>query len=179
MDQSSTLSVITQYVPAEYLVYVVISVVALVIFLLVMLFMYKLRMGRGSAADISLSFDDVSRLKEKGLLTEEEMKRVRAAMARRLAEQLKPRQTTAKPEALLYDPEVMALEEKARAKQAQMSDPATPSPQPSGSQAAPADSPAKAQLPSDIEALVQQGLITPEELATIRKRAAERGRPDA
>lgn len=177
VGQSSTISIITQYVPVEYLIYVVFSVIALVIFLFVMLVMYKFRSGRGSSAEVGLAFDDISRLKEKGLLTEEELKKVRAAMARRLTDQLKTKATAAKPETLLFDPEVMALEEKARAKeQARANTPpldATQAPLPP---AAPQQAQPEVPLPPDIEALVAKGLITQEELEAIRRRAAARGR---
>jgi hypothetical protein len=177
VGQSSAISIITQYVPVEYLVYVVFSVVALIIFLFVMLVMYKLRSGRESSAQVGLAFDDISRLKEKGLLTEEELKQVRAAMARRLTDQLKTKAPAAKPETLLFDPEVMALEEKARAKEQAKADiPPLDAPQPPSPPApSPGEEP-EVPLPPEIEALAAKGLITQEELETIRKRAAARGR---
>jgi hypothetical protein len=176
VDQTSAFGIITQFVPAEYLIYVAVSVAALIFFLFLMLVMYKLRSGRATAPDLTLSFDDVSSLKEKGLLTEEEMKRVRAAMARQVAGRLSAKRPTTKPETLLYDPEVIALEEKARAKQSQMpADEHHGAEQPQKQPEPPAD---EVPLPPGIETLAEQGLITPEELAAIRKRAAERKQPD-
>ncbi len=93
------------------------AVSGLGLFLLFIIFvLVKRKLGGGSEKFepvIGMTISDVGTLKQKGLLTEEESRAVRAAMARQLTKQLETKSKPARgggAEALLADPEIRRLE---------------------------------------------------------------------
>lgn len=125
--------------------YLGIAVFALFLLILSLLIYVKIRGARASRMEMGMTLSDVSSMQKKGLLTEEESKRVRQALSRQLSKQLE-----AKPAAgggigsLLNDPEVKRLQAIAQARTAQPSPDRDPLaiPNPAPQRVRPASAPA-------------------------------------
>lgn len=144
---------------------------------------------------------DLMTLRQKNLLTPEEMKMVSQAIARRMAEkESKERRGTGalSTSTLMHDPEVQRLQELAQAKrlaeaqaaagglpptsqvQPGTETPASPSVEPVTASASPAPVPEEAEnlddvvLPLDVQQLVEAGLLTPEEVQNVKRRLKAR-----
>lgn len=102
----------------DYLMYALMAAAALVFFIVVSLILRKLSLGKSSDPSAGLTYLDVTGLKKRGMLTDEEAARVRAAMSRQVE---KLRSDAEKPQipgevGLLTDPEVRRLEALAEAR---------------------------------------------------------------
>lgn len=165
---------------------IVVLILALVIF-------RKLSKRRGSNLTDDTGLNLMA-LKQKNLLTPEEMRMVSQAIARRMAE----KETQNKMQAplttstLLYDPEVVRLQEEAMAKRQQAEQEAslkTTAEEP-GEQAGAVDSLGVSQttlsedggstekelpLPPEVQQLADAGILTEEEIENVRQRLRARG----
>ena len=175
------------------MIYPVAVAAILVVFIIVVSLMRKLQRRSSGSGEVGMSLDDVSTLKERGLLTEEESRRVRAALSRQVARQVLTSKTSGGVGSLLADPEVRRLEalaaEKAARKQSDEPDD-EPSPGPAPAAPLPVSGAARdiasgglpePALPPDVLTMVEMGLITAEELEIIKSRAREKqaGKPEA
>lgn len=165
---------------STYAVYAIVALVAIFLFLLLLLVFRRARFGRAGESGIGMTLDDVGTLQQKGLLTPEEMKRVREALSRQVVKQYSVQQgPKSGANALLHDPEVRRLEvladAKAREKERMLAarqEPPVPQftlkteasdaliPEPNGD----------VELPPDVLTMVQLGLITADELERIKER---------
>ena len=153
------------------------ALVALVIVLLVVVVIGTIvtRSKRSNQLDnvLGMSIEDISDMRNKGLLTPEETAKVRAAMARQMA-----RSFSQKPSFnnLTSDPEILRLEELARQKREAREaggkplfdeQESAPTHLSDTTQPPPAND---VQLPPDVVSMADLGLITPEELERIKDR---------
>jgi hypothetical protein len=169
----------------RYLIYVVAAFLAIFLLLIITIMMRKVRGVRKADVVFGMSIDDVGNLKSKGLLTEEESKAVRHALARQLSKQYNLTGTAPKPGDLLADPEVLRLQAEAeerrkaaaRAQVAGISSQETKTPvptAPASATAAVASDDEDVQLPPDVLTMAELGLITKEELENIKARARQK-----
>jgi hypothetical protein len=101
--------------------YFLTAVGGLVLFLLIILFLFLRRRFTGDKTEnmVSMTISDVGTLQKKGLLTDEESKAVRAALARQFTKQLESsNRQKAGLNSLLLDPEIRRLEAIAQEKAA-------------------------------------------------------------
>lgn len=164
--------------------------VAVFLLLILVIILRKVRGVRRADMVFGMTIDDVGNLKQKGLLTEEESKAVKQALARQFARQHQIQTAGQKPADLLADPEIIRLQQQAEerrratvdqlaaAANRQQTDAPPPAPQ---TQASPAPASAEdeegdVQLPPDVLTMAELGLITAEELESIKRRTRERKR---
>lgn len=169
------LSVIREIVDVRYILYSIGSVALLIVAILVLLVIKKLKLRRETdAMESAVAFGDLSGLKSKGLMTDEELKKVRAAMAKQVISKLDSAPTGKAPalgaaSLLMADPDVQRLEELARQKglNPDLAE------EPGGTEEAgiAGGSGAEDDIPPQVMDLFKQGLITEEELQKIRERA--------
>lgn len=134
----------------DFLLYAVLALVLVIGFILAVIILKKLNLGRSSDTLQGLTYLDVTSLKKTGLLTEEEAARVRASMQKQVE---RHRHAAGRPAVsgelgLLADPEVQRLEAEAEARQrmrdsalrpvaaGQAATPSAPSPAAAGAQPA-------------------------------------------
>lgn len=172
-------TIIQNLVSAPSFLLSAIGLIALFGFIVVLVFVRKVRGGHRDDSTFPMTIEDVNALKTRGLLTPEESARVRQAVARQVTRQMS-RQTTPGAASLLTDPEVQRLEELARQKALEREAAGIPTRPPgidlpiAGDD--PTASPEDVQLPEDVLNMVRLGLITPEELERIKERARNKRR---
>jgi hypothetical protein len=186
---SSTMSSLRElgFDPA-YLYYAAGAGVLLVGFYIVLVVVSKNKSSKADRTLSGLASIDISGMKSKGLLTEEELAKVRQAMSRQVTRQLNT--ASAKPQPglkadmlLLTDPDVQRLEALADAKQQVAEKPILSNPPPQGSRAPANDPFAPVEpvlspggpepdviLPPDVQSMADMGLISPEEVENIKQR---------
>ena len=180
----------TNPLASRYFLYFLGAFLAIFLLLIITVIMRKVRGVRRAEMVFGMTIDDVGSLKQKGLLTEEESKAVRQALARQFARQQQVQMSGAKPTDLLADPEILRLQQLAeeRRKNAATARVAPPmetvtqreTPEPILEAAAaettlpPEDD---VELPPDILTMAEMGLITAEELENIKERTRARKRP--
>lgn len=101
-------------------------IVSLLALLLLLIFAFLLRRVAGRSnldSSIGMGIGDLKSIEKKGLLTQEEVQRVRQAMARQMTKKLENSKKSAGGlAALMADPEIIRLQEMAEAKRAGFSD---------------------------------------------------------
>lgn len=139
------------------------------IVIMVMLLMLFRRLGNRRKSDMEDSGLNLMSMKQKNLLTPEEMRMVSAAIARRMAEK-ETRKTSNTPlttATLLHDPEVLRLQQEALAKRdREKNQPADP----------PTDTTNDddVELPPEVQQLADAGILTEEEIANVKRRLRNR-----
>lgn len=107
-------------------------IVSLLGVLLLLIFAFLLRRAAGRSnldSSIGMGIGDLKSIEKKGLLTQEEMQRVRQAMARQMTKKLENSKKSAGGlAALMADPEIIRLQEIAEAKRAGFSDASSQTP---------------------------------------------------
>jgi hypothetical protein len=172
-----------------YLYYMAGAGILLVVFYIVLVVVSRNKSSKADRSLSGLASIDISGMKSKGLLTEEELAKVRQAMSRQVTRQLNT--ASAKPQPglkadllLLADPDVQRLEALADAKQQVAEKPPMRQNPPSQSSRAPTtDSFAPVDpvlpvrgldsdvvLPPDVQSMADMGLISPEEVENIKQR---------
>jgi hypothetical protein len=171
---------------------------AIIIVLILAVIIYKRISGRRRDNLYDSTGLDLMRLRNKGLLTPEEMEKVSRSIARRLEEKEAERRKAAArptPEALLLDPEVRRLQALAEAKEAEDRRSA-PAPvaaerrvqegQQAGSASIQAEDRQTAavtpdnegladiELPLEVQQLADAGVLTPEEIDNVKRRLRDR-----
>lgn len=166
---------------------IVVLILALVIFR-----KFAKRRGRNLADDSGLN---LMSMKQKNLLTPEEMRMVSQAIARRMAEKdtKKRSETPLTTSTLLYDPEVVRLQEEAMAKRQQEQEQAPVGAGTDGTveRVRPEDFSVVGQvasdgdegmagseeipLPPEVQQLADAGILTEEEIENVRQRLRARG----
>ncbi|MEI7633946.1 MAG: hypothetical protein WCK47_06665 [bacterium] len=183
------------------LLYAVGGVIGILLLLLIVFMLVRRALsGRITDMELGMTLPDISKLKQKGLLTEEESLRLRESIARRTMERAMNPPTPAKTggaSSLLVDPEVRRLEALAMVKMME-SPPSAMEPRDSPAEdmarrkaaekktfhepaahlsvgheaqaAMPHGEDAEPELPPDIQSMAEMGLITEEELQQMKKR---------
>lgn len=123
---------------------IVVSIVGLVVLMKILGAAARSRIHNTKAE--SMSFDDLGRMQQTGLLTEEEMKRIKQRMAEKMLEQATPRPKESKPggEAALRS---LMLDIEARGKEA-LAEPEAPASPQMPREKPPAEAPAAPPMPS-------------------------------